>query len=97
MLTLHPEALLENVDTWDDAGVIWNWAFYISQGMMISTVRAKLSQGLEFWAGIWPEIFPERSLCFYSWNPIFDYTSHRRDHSYKSQSINYSNSYAASC
>lgn len=29
MLTLQPEALLENVEKGDGAGVIWNWAFYV--------------------------------------------------------------------
>lgn len=69
MLSLHPEKFLDNVDMWDGAGEIWNWAFYVSQGTMISIVKAKLFWSLEFWAGIWSEISPEKSLC--SWNPIF--------------------------
>lgn len=62
MLTLHPEALLENVDTWDDAGVIWNWVFYVSQGMTISTVRAKLSKVWSFELEFDQKFF-QKNLC----------------------------------
>jgi len=101
MLTLYPEAVLQNVDMWGRAEVIWNWAFYVSQGIMMSTVKAKLFWGLEFWAGICQKIV--QKMLYAKKSPTLGILSlancpyPEEVTSHKSQSTNYSNTYAASC